>query len=136
MVAWQTCPWEMRDTWPFLALALLLDVGSLPALVIALWIAIRAMPRWVRTALGNRHARGHLADCAAAWVAGWSWTDRVIRGIIGWFLVTLALAALVGGDRSGVLVTSLIVTLAYWTAYVVLLVAVRKRGPTGAGRRW
>lgn len=128
LMAWQVCPWEPRRTWPLVVLALVLDVGSLPALGMVL----------VRTgidALGrDRHERERRWGWATWWLARWSWIDVVTRGIIGWFLLTFPLLVLVPPGGRAVHLAALIASLAYWAAYTVLVMRVKRRRRAGRPR--
>lgn len=122
-VAWlaaTVCPWDSPLVGLLFWLAVILDVGSLPCLVLALVVVLLEAREekhfWKRTYMGS------------------SWAVKFAVSVLGW-LVFLPLIGTLGislrQDEASGEVALLVSTAVYWMLYTVVHVRLRKYRPKG-----
>lgn len=122
-VAWlaaTACPWDSPLVWLFFWLAVILDVGSLPCLVLALVVVLLEAREekhfWKRTYMGS------------------SWAVKFAVSVLGW-LVFLPLIGTLGislrQDEPAGEVALLVSSALYWILYTLVYLRLRKYRPKG-----
>jgi len=115
------CPWDSPLVWLLFWLALILDVGSLPYLVLFIVVLHREAREesyfWKRTYMGS------------------SWAVKLAVGVLGW-LVFLVLIGSLGiplrQDETSGQVAFFVWTAVYWMLYTLVYVRLKKYKTKGA----
>ena len=114
------CPWDSPLVWLLFWLAVILDVGSLPSLVLAL-LALLLEAReerhfWKRTYMGS------------------SWAVKFAVSVLGWLFFLLLIGTLgisLRQEETSGQVALLVSTAVYWMLYSLVYARLRKYKPKG-----
>ena len=124
-VAWlaaTVCPWDSPLVWLLFWLAVILDVGSLPYLVLGLVVL-----------LGEAKEEKHFWKRA---YMGSSWAVKFAVSVLGWLLFLVLISTLgisLRQDEASGEVALLVSTVVYWMLYTLVYVRLNKYKPPEKG---